>query len=261
MADTSATSDVTFKTRVITYFETGSEPDVLFFFNGADANSFIEAGKVVSIDEIRKEYPDYAGNMNDDLITASLVDGKKYAVPVNGFWEAMFVNTEVLDAAGVSMPGANYTWERAAVITGAEPVKNWEACEGNVWKARIPNKMLMYGKEASNRKQEIDRQHHTIPNQRNQRPKDKHRGNVYNLLFRHGKVRSQNMEKLKCSFPTFCKQTFPQLHKIASYAHSHNADYGETPLTLSNKILKTLFCISFSAFEIFINLTNAKSTV
>ena len=76
--------------------------------------------------------------------------------------------------------------------------------------------MLMYGKEASNRKQEIDRQHHTIPNQR---PKDKHRGNVYNLLFRHGKVRSQNMEKLKCSFPTFCKQTFPQLHKIASYAH------------------------------------------
>ena len=27
--------------------------------------------------------------------------------------------------------------------------------------------MLMYGKEASNRKQEIDRQHHTIPNQRN----------------------------------------------------------------------------------------------
>ena len=79
--------------------------------------------------------------------------------------------------------------------------------------------MLMYGKEASNRKQEIDRQHHTIPNQRNQRPKDKHRGNVYNLLFRHGKARSQNMEKLKCSFPTFCKQTFPQLHKTASYAH------------------------------------------
>ena len=35
-----------------------------------------------------------------------------------------------------------------------------------------PAQMLMYGKEASNRKQEIDRQHHTIPNQRNQRPKD-----------------------------------------------------------------------------------------
>ena len=37
-----------------------------------------------------------------------------------------------------------------------------------------------------NRKQEIDRQHHTIPNQRSQRPQDKHYGNVHNRLFRHG---------------------------------------------------------------------------
>ncbi|MBO4902368.1 MAG: extracellular solute-binding protein [Lachnospiraceae bacterium] len=111
VADTSATSDETFKTRVITDFETGSEPDVLFFFNGADANSFIEAGKVVSIDDIRAEYPEYASNMNDDLIADSLVDGKKYAVPVNGYWEAMFVNKAVLDAAGVAVPGANYSMD------------------------------------------------------------------------------------------------------------------------------------------------------
>ena len=38
-----------------------------------------------------------------------------------------------------------------------------------------PDIMLMYGKEASNRKQEIDRQHYTIPNQR---PKDKHCGKI-----------------------------------------------------------------------------------
>ena len=44
-------------------------------------------------------------------------------------------------------------------------------------------KMLMYGKEASNRKQEIDRQHHTIPNKRT---KDKHYGNVHNRLWNHG---------------------------------------------------------------------------
>lgn len=112
VVDTSATSDETFKTRVITDFETGSEPDVLFFFNGADANSFIEAGKVVSIDEIREEYPDYAKNMNDDLIADSLVDGKKYAVPVNGYWEGLFINSEVLNAAGVEKPGKDYTWDQ-----------------------------------------------------------------------------------------------------------------------------------------------------
>ncbi|MBR6451160.1 MAG: extracellular solute-binding protein, partial [Lachnospiraceae bacterium] len=31
--------------------------------------------------------------------------------PVNGYWEAMFVNKEVLDAAGVAVPGANYTMD------------------------------------------------------------------------------------------------------------------------------------------------------
>lgn len=111
VSDTSATSDETLKTRVVTDFETGSEPDVLFFFNGADANDFVSAGKVVSIDDIRKEYPEYAGNMNDDLIAASPADNVKYAVPVNGYWEAMFVNTEVLKAAGVEMPGKDTTWD------------------------------------------------------------------------------------------------------------------------------------------------------
>ena len=109
--DASATSDEAFKARIEMDFQTGADPDVLFFFTGADANSFIEAGKVVSIDEIREVYPDYAANMKDELLPVSLVDGKNYAVPVNGFWEAMFVNTEVLEAAGVEVPTAATTWD------------------------------------------------------------------------------------------------------------------------------------------------------
>lgn len=110
--DASATADETFKARVLTDFETGADPDVLFFFNGADANALVEAGKVVSIEEIRKEYPDYASNMDDERIAASLVDGEKYAVPVNGYWESLFVNTEILEAAEVEIPGADYTMEQ-----------------------------------------------------------------------------------------------------------------------------------------------------
>ena len=56
----------------------------------------------------------------------------------------------------------------------ALPCGAWSIC----WRAtaRITQRpMLMYGKEASNRKQEIDRQHYTIPNQR---PKDKHCGKI-----------------------------------------------------------------------------------
>lgn len=109
--DSSATSDETFKARVAADFEVGSEPDVLFYFNGMDSNSFVEAGKVVSVDEIRKEYPDYASNMNDDLLGASPVDGKNYSVPVNGYWEGMYVNKAILEAANVEVPDANTTWD------------------------------------------------------------------------------------------------------------------------------------------------------
>ena len=47
----------------------------------------------------------------------------------------------------------------------ALPCGAWSIC----WRAtaritQLP--MLMYGKEASNRKQEVDRQHHTIPKQK-----------------------------------------------------------------------------------------------
>ena len=110
--DSSATADETFKARIETDFQAGSEPDVLFFFTGADANSFISEGKVVSVKTIRETYPEYASNMKDELLPVSLVDNAAYAIPVNGFWEAMFCNTAVLDAAGVKVPGADYTWEQ-----------------------------------------------------------------------------------------------------------------------------------------------------
>ncbi|MDL2323567.1 extracellular solute-binding protein [Ruminococcaceae bacterium OttesenSCG-928-A16] len=109
--DESQTSDETWKAKVLADFETGSDPDVLFFFNGNDANTIVEGGKVVSIEDIRKEYPNYASNMNDSSIPASPVDGKQYAVPTAGYWEGMFTNTKVLEDCGLTAPDANTTWD------------------------------------------------------------------------------------------------------------------------------------------------------
>ena len=109
--DGSATSNEEWKARVLTDFETGSEPDVLFFFTNADAEPFISAGKVVSIDEIRAEYPDYATNMKDSMLAVAS-DGKNYAVPSYGYWENMFANKSVLDACGIEVPGPDYTWDQ-----------------------------------------------------------------------------------------------------------------------------------------------------
>jgi raffinose/stachyose/melibiose transport system substrate-binding protein len=109
--DASGTSNEEWKARIMADFETGAEPDVLFFFTVVDANQLVEGVKLVPLDEIRTAYPDYAGNMKEDMLPASPADGKKYAIPVNGYWEGMFVNKAVLTEAGVEIPGATTTWD------------------------------------------------------------------------------------------------------------------------------------------------------
>lgn len=120
--DASAVADEEFKARVITDFETGSEPDVLFFFNGVDSNAFVEQGKVVSVDEIRQEFPEYASNMKDSMLGASPVDGVNYSIPVYGYWEGLYVNKEVLADCGVEVPGADTTWDD--FLTMCETIKS-----------------------------------------------------------------------------------------------------------------------------------------
>ena len=64
----------------------------------------------------------------------------------------------------------------AAATQFEQRINNHEDVTGGQLSSDIAQQeMLMYGKEASNRKQEIDRQHYTIPNQR---PKDKHCGKI-----------------------------------------------------------------------------------
>lgn len=109
--DGSATSNEEWKAKVLTDFETGSEPDVLFYFTNADAEPFINAGKVVSLEEIRAAYPEYAANMKDSMMAVA-ADGKQYSVPSSGYWENMFVNKKVLEDCGVAVPGPDYTWDQ-----------------------------------------------------------------------------------------------------------------------------------------------------
>ncbi|MEG0616007.1 MAG: extracellular solute-binding protein [Oscillospiraceae bacterium] len=112
VVDESATSNEEWKARVMADFQTGSEPDVLFYFTGVDANEIVKNGKVVSLETIRKEYPEYAGNMKDGMLPASPADMKQYAIPVNGYWEGMFVNKNVLKACDLEVPTKDTTWEQ-----------------------------------------------------------------------------------------------------------------------------------------------------
>lgn len=117
--DESQTSDETWKAKVVADFETGSDPDVLFYFTFADANAIVEAGKVVPLEEIQAAYPDYGSNMNMDSMPISPLDGKAYALPATGFWEGLIVNETVLAEAGVAAPTATTTWDEFLEICQA----------------------------------------------------------------------------------------------------------------------------------------------
>jgi raffinose/stachyose/melibiose transport system substrate-binding protein len=110
--DFSGTANEEWKARVMADFEAGAEPDILFYWTGVDSDKIVGGGKVVPIGEIRAVYPDYGSNMQDAMLPVAPADGKKYAIPANGFWEALYVNKKVLADCRVEIPGRLTTWER-----------------------------------------------------------------------------------------------------------------------------------------------------
>ena len=75
--DNSQTSDEEWKAAVNADFSVGNEPDVIQFFTDATADSIIATDKLVSIEDIRAEYPDYAADTLDSALQAADT-GKAY---------------------------------------------------------------------------------------------------------------------------------------------------------------------------------------
>lgn len=87
-------------------FANGNEPDVIQFFTGNDAKSFVDSKQVMSIEEIREEYPDYAKNINPDLLGT-------HSVPTTGFVEGIFTNTNHFksEESKAFLDKDNWTWD------------------------------------------------------------------------------------------------------------------------------------------------------
>ena len=98
--DNSSTSDEAWKTSVLKDFAAGTEPDILFFF-AAGADSAPLLSRVVSLEEINAAYPEMNLPENDALREP---DGKVYAVPVRGFWEGLYVHTDLFERYGAPLP-------------------------------------------------------------------------------------------------------------------------------------------------------------
>lgn len=103
--DNSQTSDEEWKAAVNADFSVGNEPDVIQFFTDATADSIIATDKLVSIEEIRAEYPEYAADTLDSALAAAAnTDGVQRAVPTTGYWEGLFCNKDLFDQYGLELP-------------------------------------------------------------------------------------------------------------------------------------------------------------
>ena len=103
--DSSAVSDEAWKTKVMTSFQNGDEPDVLYYFTGAAAKPLIDENKVVPVAEIQNEVAKYGANINSAY-------SNPYCVTLKGMVEGMFVNTSLFtDDLATYLEKDSWTWD------------------------------------------------------------------------------------------------------------------------------------------------------
>ena len=80
-------------------------PDVIFYFTGADSQELLMNRSFVSIEEIREVYPDYGMNIRPSSMEfMKEFDNKHYAIPVRGFWEGVYCNTDIFEKYSLALP-------------------------------------------------------------------------------------------------------------------------------------------------------------
>ncbi len=135
ISDESATADEAWKARVTTDFSSGNAPDVVFYFAGADQKALIEGKYVVSLDTIKKDYPDYAKNIKQDALNMLKADdGQIYGVPITGFYEGLIVNKDLFDKYGLALPT---DWDK--LLTAIDTFKKNKIIPISVSMGHIPH--------------------------------------------------------------------------------------------------------------------------
>ncbi|MDO5601523.1 MAG: extracellular solute-binding protein [Oscillospiraceae bacterium] len=76
-----------------------------------ELDALTAAGVLVSLEEMREEYPNLGEHYREELCGRG-PDGKIYALPAAGGWSGLFINQKALKSCGVALPGEGYTWEQ-----------------------------------------------------------------------------------------------------------------------------------------------------
>nr|WP_306813083.1 extracellular solute-binding protein [Paenibacillus soyae] len=119
--DVMSANDDGFRTKVNTDMTSGNEPDLLFYFVGADANEIISSGKVVALDEELAADPEWKNGFAPAALEFTKhTDGKTYAIPLTGFFEGLMVNKKIFADNGIELPT---DWEKFKAAVSALKAK------------------------------------------------------------------------------------------------------------------------------------------
>ncbi|MBU3093006.1 extracellular solute-binding protein [Clostridium sp. CM028] len=100
---TSAASEA-FKTKINTDFASGNEPDVTYGFNSASGKPLVDSGKVISWEDELAKDATWAANFKKSGLDAAKYNGKLYALPYIGFFEGVWINTDLFKNNGLEIP-------------------------------------------------------------------------------------------------------------------------------------------------------------
>ncbi|MEC0368958.1 ABC transporter substrate-binding protein [Paenibacillus chibensis] len=103
--DTMSANDDGFRTKVNTDMNSGNEPDLLFYFVGTDAQGFVDAGKVVPLNDLLDADAEWKNGFSPAALeNTRQKDGNIYAVPLTGFYEGLFVNKKIFADNNLELP-------------------------------------------------------------------------------------------------------------------------------------------------------------
>lgn len=103
--DNTGTADQEWKASVAADFAVGNEPDVIQYFTDATANTVLATDKFMTVEDIQKEYPEYGKDIIDTAFKATAnPDGVNRALPISGYWEGLFCNTDLFEQYNVALP-------------------------------------------------------------------------------------------------------------------------------------------------------------
>lgn len=112
--EASATENNAYKTKIKTAISGDSAPDIIYTWAGGFTQPFVEAGKILALDEYLND------GTKDKMLTGALTNitysGKVYGLTYNQQAGALYVNTDLFTKNGVKVPT---TWDEllAAVKT------------------------------------------------------------------------------------------------------------------------------------------------